>query len=118
MKTELPVFSRWLEVVDVVLERVGRFPKGLRPTLGNRLVERALDIADHLVALRYSRERGRLFNDCNLALEKMRILVRITFQKRLLSAGQYQEIAEGIDACGRMLGGWKKSESEPETAAP
>lgn len=118
MKPELPVFSRWLEVVDLVLERVGRFPKGLRPTLGNRLIERALEIVDHLVVLRYTRERARRFQECNLSLERMRILTRITFQRKLLSVKQYEELAEAIDTCGRMLGGWRKATADSPEVSP
>jgi len=112
MKKELPVFSHWLKVVGMVLERAGRFPKGLRPTLGNRLLERSLNVLEHIVALRYTRERTRLFREANLDLEHLRVLTRLCFEKRLISARQYQQLAEGIDACGRMIGGWRRSLEE------
>ena len=114
MKKEPPLFTQWYAVVGTLLERVGRFPKNLRPTLGNRLVERSLDVLDHVVRLRYTRRRKELFGEANLAIEQVRILVRLAFERRLLSSGQYAEIAEAIDSCGRMLGGWQRSEKEKE----
>lgn len=44
MKKELPLFTLWYGLAGKLLDRAGRFPKGLRPTLGNRVVERALDV--------------------------------------------------------------------------
>lgn len=112
MKKELPVFSHWYDVLGKILDRAGRFPKSLRPTLGNRLIDRGLDVMECIVRLRYTRERSALFREGNLALEQMRVLVRICFERRIVSGGQYEDLAEGIDACGRMLGGWSRSEKE------
>ena len=113
MKTqkEPPLFTQWYGVVGTLLERVGRFPKNLRPTLGNRLIDRSLDVLDLVVRLRYSRQRREPFREANLAIEQVRILVRLAFQRRLFSASQYAELAEAIDSCGRMLGGWQRSET-------
>ena len=112
MRGELPLFTMWYGVVDTLLERVGRFPKNLRPTLGNRLLDRALDVLDHIVVLRYRRDRAGRFESANLALEQLRILVRLSHGRRLLSNSQYAELAEAVDRCGRMIGGWKRSLGE------
>lgn len=111
MKTELPLFTSWYGVVGTLLERVGRFPKNLRPTLGNRIVERSLDVLRQIIRLRYTRDRKPLFAEANLAIEEVRILARLAFERRLFSGTQYAELSEAVDACGRMLGGWRKSEA-------
>ena len=110
MRKDPPLFTQWYAVVGTLLERVGRFPKNLRPTLGNRLLDRSLDVLDHIVRLRYSRGRTELFREANLAVEQVRILVRLAFERRLLSTSQYEELSESVDSCGRMLGGWSRSE--------
>ena len=97
-KKDPPLFTQWYGVVGTLLERVGRFPKNLRPTLGNRLIDRSLDVLDHVVRLRYSRQRRELFRQANLAIEQVRILVRLAFERRLFSAAQYAELAEAIAA--------------------
>ena len=112
MKKEPPLFTQWYAVVGTLLERVGRFPKNLRPTLGNRLLDRSLDVLDLVVRLRYTNRRSKLFGEANLAIEQVRILVRLAFERRLFSNAQYAEIAEAVDTCGRMLGGWKRSQKE------
>ena len=112
MKKELPLFSLWYGLTGKLLDRAGRFPKGLRPTLGNRLIEGALDVLETVVKLQYTRERKPLFQRANLDLDRLRILLRLCFEKRLLSSGQYEELAEEIDTAGRMLGGWTRQARE------
>lgn len=117
MKKELPLFSLWYGLTGRLLERAGRFSKGLRPTLGNRLIERALDVLETVVKLQYTRERRLLFREANLALERLRILLRLCFERRLLSTGQYEEFASEVDTASRMLGGWiRQAGGQPEEA--
>ena len=52
MKEEIPVFTLWYEVVGTLLERVSRFPRSLRPTLENRMLEGALDVLREVVRRR------------------------------------------------------------------
>jgi hypothetical protein len=112
VKADPPLFTGWYGVVGTLIERVGRFPKNLRPTLGNRIIDRALDVLRHIIRLRYTRDRRPLFAEANLAIEEVRILARLAFERRLLSGHQYEELSEAVDGCGRMLGGWRRSESE------
>lgn len=109
MKKELPIFSHWTETLGILLDSVGRFPRNVRPTLGQRLLDRGLDVFERVVDLRYSRDRADLFSRANLDLEKVRILVRIAFERRLIGAKCYEDLATRVDACGRMLGGWQRS---------
>jgi len=114
LKADPPIFTRWYEVVGMLLERVGRFPKNLRPSLGNRLIDRSLDVLREIVRLRYTRNRRLLFAEANLLVEEVRILVRLAFERRLLSGPQYAEISVAVDSCGRMLGGWRKADGGEE----
>ena len=117
MKKELPLFSLRYGLTGRLLERAGRFPKGLRPTLGIRLIERALDVLETVVKLQYTRERRLLFQEVNLALERLRILLRLYLERRLLSTGEYEEFAREVDTAGRMLGGWIRHAGEPAEEA-
>lgn len=112
MKEELPIFTLWYGVVGTVIERASRFPRSIRPTLGARIIDRALDVQRHVIALRYTGARKELFRAASLDLDELRILLRHAFERRLLSTAQYAELAEAIDASGRMLGGWERATKE------
>jgi hypothetical protein len=106
---EIPLFSASVEALSLVLDLAGRFPRSVRPTLGQRLIDRALDVVEGVVALRYSRERDELFQRANLSLEQVRVLSRVAFERRLVSTRQFERLADQVDGVGRQLGGWRRS---------
>jgi len=112
MPRELPVFSLWTETLGGLLDAVGRFPRSVRPTFGARIAEQGLDVLERIVELRYTKERPALFREANLGLEKLRVLLRISFDRRLVSSRVYEHLAESIDRTGRMLGGWRRQEQQ------
>jgi len=113
MDPELPLFTEWYAALTRMLQLVQRFPKRLRPTLGQRLVDRGLDLMEQLVALRFTRERTALFARANVSLDQLRILLRLGHELRVISTGQYEQLADSVDACGRMLGGWRRAGAAP-----
>jgi len=49
--------------------------------------------------------------EIDIELEKLRLLIRLAKDLRLLAMKQYGLIAERIDEIGRLLGGWIKSQA-------
>jgi hypothetical protein len=49
-----------------------------------------------------------VLNRANLSLEKLRLLMRISHNRRYISTRQYAYAAKEIDTTGRMIGGWRK----------
>lgn len=103
---ELPVFARWLELVDWLLAATGRFPKHARFPFAQRIENLALDVVEDLVEARYTRQRQPILRRANLRLEKLRVLVRLAHGRRYLATSGYEHAARGLDEVGRMLGGW------------
>ena len=85
------------------------FPKKARFTLVSRIDGLALDIAESLVDARYSKQRALILARINLDLEKLRILLRISYELRFLPHKGYESAMISINEVGRMLGGWIKS---------
>ncbi|MBT4526184.1 MAG: diversity-generating retroelement protein Avd [Deltaproteobacteria bacterium] len=111
MNEDYPIFVKWLSILDWLMDRAESFPKSVRFTVSSRLVNLSLEIMDGIIELIYSRNKAKMINQANLKLEKLRVLIRICFKRRYLSAKQYEYIAEEINESGRMLGGWKKYET-------
>ncbi len=118
MSDDLPIFSQWYDSLQLILDCTARFPRNLRPSLGHRLLDKALVLMDHLVVIRYSKQRGPAFREANLSLEQMRILVRVSFERRLISSGQYETLARTMHDFGCMLGGWRRDWQAKQTARP
>jgi hypothetical protein len=46
----------------------------------------------------------------NDALNRLRVLIRLSYEMRLLSRTQYEESANRFEEAGKLLGGWMKRE--------
>jgi len=107
---DLPIFVKWLDFTKWLLSTTDGFPKKARFTFAERLNDHSLKIVEHLVEARFSRSKGQLLRAANLELEKIRVLIRISYEMRFLSRKSYEFASFSINEVGRMLGGWMKSD--------
>ncbi len=106
-----PVFQRFYLLAGWLLDRVEKYPKNARFTFGQRLTDRALAIIEHLVRAAYGRRRADNLAAVNTELEILRVLLRLSKDRRYISPDQYEyAIGELLDI-GKMVGGWLRSEN-------
>ncbi len=110
MKEDYPLFVAWYRLLNDIMDRTAKFPKDVRFTLTDRIVQFALTIMELVVEAIYSRERKDILERINLYMEKLRVLIRIGYDRKYLSIKSYQVLAEQMDEAGRMVGGWLKDE--------
>jgi hypothetical protein len=105
-----------MELLGWLLPTTERFPQKVRFTLARRIDDLALDVVEDLVEARYSKARGAILDRANLRLEKMRVLFRISHDRRFLSTRQYEQSVRQLWEVGCMLGGWRKAERVSDRA--
>ncbi|MEI7834047.1 MAG: diversity-generating retroelement protein Avd [bacterium] len=98
-------FTLWL------LPHIAKFSRDHRFTLGNRLEEGALDVMELLVAASYASDKRPLLQQANTRLNRVRYLVRLSKDLRLINVKQYEFAARAIDGIGVEIGGWLKQQS-------
>ena len=99
------------DVIMWLMSRVEKFPRSQKFTLGDRIVNTSLDILDILIEATYTRKRLPLLQQANVQLEKLRYLIRLCHDFKLLSAKQYAYISNEINEVGKLVGGWIRSQS-------
>ena len=102
------VLVKWYRVVSWLLDRIDHFPKNQRFVFGQRLADRAMHVLELLVEASWSHDKALLLAQANREMEVLRWLVRLAHERQVLTSKQYQAAAQGIDECGRMVGGWQK----------
>jgi hypothetical protein len=127
MKTrndDLPVFVKWVDFLSWLLPTTEKFPQRSRFTFANRIDNLALDLVEDLVEARYAHEKRGILTRANLRLEKLRILLRLCHELRYLPLlrlchelrylphGKYEYAMRAINETGKMLGGWRKQQTE------
>ena len=100
------------QLTGEILDATQRFPKAVRFTFSSRIDGLALDMLLRLVEARYRRPRLELLRAANLALEQLRVLMRLSHDRRYLPSRTFERLASRIDEGGRMLGGWLRHEQE------
>ena len=92
-----------------MIQKVGSFPKSHRFGVGERLIDGVLDILLRLVDTAYSREKEKPLAEVNAMLNRLRYLLRLAKDLKLLTVDAYGFAAEGVEEIGRMVGGWRKT---------
>ncbi len=114
MKTSTPeppaLLVHWEQTLGELLDRTARFPKAVRFTFAGRIDGLALDILDKLVRARWApRSRtGELLQGADADLAVLRVLVRISYERRYFARNGFEHVVRQLDEAGRMLGGWRK----------
>lgn len=108
MKEDYPIFVLWLKATDWILDTVEKYPKSVRFTITNRISNLTLDVMEGIVEAIYTKKRSYILGRVNLFIEKLRILFRISYGRRYISARQYEHISEMLNETGKMAGGWSK----------
>jgi hypothetical protein len=90
---------------------IDRFPRSRKFTLGDRIEVTALDVLEELIEATYNKERAACLRRANLGIEKLRFLLRLAADLRLLDRKGYEHAVRTLDGTGRLIGGWMKTDS-------
>ena len=113
---EVPqLLVHWERTVGELLDRTAHFPKAVRFTFAQRIDTLALDLLETLVRARWAYRAQTLpllvAADGDLAV--LRVMVRLSFERRYLARTGFEHLVRALDEAGRMLGGWRASLETP-----
>ena len=107
--TQLIMFQKHYDLMVYSFPIIGRFPKDQRFVLGQQIENQMLEIGKMIVhANKLKQKRGKLY-DIDIELEKLRFLIRIAKDLKILTISKYGHHCERLDEIGRLLGGWLKT---------
>lgn len=105
----LPVVQKAYDVNLWLLQRVERFPRSYKFTLGDRLQTTALDLCLALVEASHARSKERPLYRADRLLDQLRLLVRLATDVQALTPRQLAYVSGHNEEMGRMIGGWLRS---------
>lgn len=106
------VIVHWERFIGWLLDRTEKFPKRVAMTFRTRIDNLALDVYERLVEARYSRHKVDLLQRINLDLTRLRLLLRLAHDQRLLDPRAFGHACTEIETTGRMIGGWLRHQAE------
>ena len=109
-RKQSPIFTRTSDFLIWLLEHTEKFPKIERFRMGKKLEECAFGFYELLiVATRSTKRKRQVLVQANVELEKLRLYVRLSQQRKLTSLPQYHFAATSLIEIGKLLGGWLKA---------
>lgn len=107
-KEEMVLLSRAFDFLSWLIPRTMSFPRSQRFVVTGRLQGAALDFYEWVVEARGYRGRERLerLRQADVALDKVRLYLRLSVRWEWLNQGQYEHGARMVAELGRLLGGW------------
>jgi len=108
MAAELQVISKTYDLILWTLNHTSRFPRSHRYSLGSRIEQRLFGLMDDLVEAKYTRDKAEVLRRASLALEQLRIHLRMAIDLRLMPIHSHRHGIVLIDDIGRQLGGWRR----------
>jgi len=118
MTAKYPVFEKWSRTLDWILDTVEKYPRSARFTLSGRIANIGLDVMEKIIEAIYTKDRLPILRMINLYLEKLRVLFRISMERKYLSLRQFEFIAGELRESGQMIGGWQKHEAGRQPVSP
>jgi hypothetical protein len=107
-----PALEKMYRFMLWLVPTVDKLPRSQKFLLGDRIQQTALCALEGIVEATYSKSSGPILAQVNLALERLRILFRLTFDLQFIDMRRYEFASRAIDEVGRLVGGWKKAGHE------
>ena len=111
--THSPIFTRTSDFILWLLDHTEKFPKSERFRMAKRLEDSVFSFYELLIeATRTTKRKRSLLIKADVELEKLRLYVRMSQQRKLTSIKQYHFISGALIEIGKLLGGWLKTVPE------
>ncbi len=108
MSDKEKIFEKWYKTLSWIMDKVETFPRKSKFTLGERILNISFYILEKLIEAYYKKDKKQDLYEVNLSLEKLRLLFRLSYEKKYISVTQYGYISENINETGRIVGAWLK----------
>lgn len=106
----LPIYKATYELLRIVTQVTGNFPKAYKYSLGDRLRDEVVEMVVFIFKANSAKtERSR---HATLFLERLQVvelMMRLSKDLRLLTVKQFSEIVGLTDGLGRQAQGWIKA---------
>ena len=70
MKEDYPIFVKWTDAADWILDTVEKFPKSARFTLAGRIGNLTLDVMQGIVEAIYTKHRSHILERVSLYIRR------------------------------------------------
>lgn len=108
---ELKVIADFYDFMLYLIQRIEKFPRHHRYSLGIALENRLQEILALLLRAKYAREKTTLLDEVNVELDVLRFQVRLAKDLKALPTRSHGHAGKLLLDIGSQVGGWRKSKA-------
>jgi hypothetical protein len=108
---ESPIFTRTYDMLIWLIPATQKFPKDQRFVLAKRVQDKAFEFQEAIIAAGMGgekSEKARHLQEADICLRQLQVYIRMSFNLKFITMGQYEHVSKMTVEIGRILGGWKK----------
>ena len=111
MEKKETIITKTYDMLLYVIPILEKYPRTHKFILADRIENTLLNILDRLLEAYFSQtgDKNDLLKNVNIELEKLRYLIRLSYDLRCINIDKYEKITFKINEVGKMSGGWRKS---------
>jgi len=103
------VITKIYDLLLYLIPQLGKFPRDQKFILADRIETALLDLLEDMIEAYYGKEKRLVLRRGNVRLEKIRYLIRLSHDLKILGGRRYIYVSERVDEIGKMIGGWERS---------
>lgn len=112
MQNDLPIIQRVYDFYKLFYQYLDHFPKKSRGVLGQKIETIILELLESITRASFAKLNFKSsdLQTASIKLDFLKILVRLSYELRVIDQKKYLTMEEKLIEIGKMLGGWIKSE--------
>ncbi|PIN81102.1 four helix bundle protein [Candidatus Woesearchaeota archaeon CG10_big_fil_rev_8_21_14_0_10_32_9] len=103
------LFKKYYDLLLWIYPVTRKFPNKEKYVLGEKIQTIALNVLENIIMIASNKEREKALIKADIELEKLRILIRLSNDLKLLDLRRYEYASKKIIEIGKILGGIIKS---------
>ncbi len=111
LSSELPIYRDAFNLLGLIVDYVGAFPKLHKHTIGQRMTNVALDSFEYIqLANRSFKEREKRIEYLEsfiIKFELLKVLIRLCGEKKIISIRQLSRLSVLVERIGKQANAWK-----------
>jgi hypothetical protein len=104
-----PIFVKYYDLMAWLIPRTLAFPKSQRGVLARQLQSELFRIYELMVEAGTRADPLPILAEVDKGLIRLRTYLRLCWELKLLSPGQYEHVSRLVTEVGKLLGGWIRS---------
>ena len=99
------------DMMDYGLDAVAQYPKNVKYTVGDHVIEIMNDIADKTIEVKKKFTKKTTLQNLDIKIDQLRYFIRLSYRRRYISVGRYDVWSGQVDEIGRIVGGMMNNET-------